>query len=306
MNEFAKININKVNHSLFISFEDAQNPVLLCVHGGPGQAETAYIAQYQKELEKHFVVVRHDQRGAGLTGWKNVDEQSLTVNNCVADTIYVTEYLKKRFGKDKIYIMGHSWGSIVAILAAKNSPEYYHKYIGVSQVVDYNEAIKIGYVMMKEQAEKQNKGDVLKLLNKIGAPPYSGEKHSIYRRCIGKMSGFIKTKPKYGIGKAILKSKEYPAAEKLKYYLNAMRTAKAIYKNGIDADLLELVQELKVPVTFISGRYDLSTPLVLVEKFYQSLSAPKKELIILENSAHMPQLEEFGKFNEIIINVIEK
>ncbi len=99
----------------------------------------------------------------------------------------------------------------------------------------------------------------------------------------------------------MFKSKEYPPAEKFIYYLNAMRTATVIFKNGIDVNLLELVKELKVPVIFIIGKYDLSTPLVLVEKFYQNVIAPKKELIVLENSVHMPQLEEFEKFNKIII-----
>ncbi len=303
MNESIKISINNVKHSLFISYDSAENPILLCVHGGPGQAETAYIKDYQEELEKHFIVVRHDQRGAGLTGWKNVDEKSLTIQNCVADTIYVTEYLKKKFNKEKIYIMGHSWGSILAILATKNKPEHYHSYIGVSQVVDYNKAMHIGYAMMKENAKKNNRQDALRLLCKIESPPYSGKNYSIYRRCIGKMSGFIKTKPKYGIGKAVFKSKNYPLTEKFKYYLNAMRTAKAIYKNGLDTNLFEMIAKLEVPVTFISGRYDLSTPLVLVENFYNNLIAPKKELIILENSAHMPQLEEFEKFNNIIVNI---
>lgn len=82
MTEYTKVEIDGVRHSIMISGEEMNNPVLLCVHGGPGQAETAYIKYYQKELEKHFIVVRHDQRGAGLTGWKNVDAKSLSIDKC--------------------------------------------------------------------------------------------------------------------------------------------------------------------------------------------------------------------------------
>ncbi len=303
MNEYIKLQIDAVAHSLFICGENTDNPILLAIHGGPGQAETAYIRHYQKELEKHFVVVRHDQRGAGLTGWEHVDEKSLTIETCVEDTLAITEYLLKRFNKNKIYIMGHSWGSIIAILAAKRSPEFYHSYIGVSQVVDYNEAMRLGYIAINEQAKKQNRQDVLNLLCKIGAPPYSGKTYSIYSRCIGKMSGFIKTKPLYGIGKAIFKSNTYPLKEKPLYYFNAIKSGKVIFKNGINIHLLEQMKELAVPVTFISGKHDLSTPLVLVEKFYQNISAPKKQLVVLENSAHMPQLEEFDAFNKTIITI---
>ncbi len=303
MKEYIKLNINNVAHSLFICGENLENPILLAIHGGPGQAETAYIRDYQKQLEKHFLVVRHDQRGAGLTGWKHVEEESFTIQNCVEDTLYVTDYLLKKFDKEKIYIMGHSWGSIIAILAVKRNPEHYHSYVGVSQVVNFNEAIDVGYTLMKEQAKRQKNLAVLKLLHKMGAPPYSGKKFSIYRRCIGKMSGFIKNKPVYGIGKAIFNSKEYPPKEKLRYYFNAIKSGKVTSKNGIDIHLLEQISELAIPVTFISGRYDLSTPLVLVEKFYQNITAPKKQLIIFEYSAHMPQLEEYERFNKTIIAI---
>ncbi len=303
MKEQIKVNINNVAHNVMLAGEDIANPILLCVHGGPGQAETAYIKKYQRELEKHFIVARHDQRGAGFTGWKNVEANSLNVENLVADTIKITEFLLIKFGKQRIYIMGHSWGSIIAVLAVKNTPQYYCSYIGVSQVVDYNEAVKQGYSIMVEQAKKQNKYDVKKLLSRIGAPPYTRKKYSTYSRCIGKMAGFIKTKPKYGITKSILTSTEYSLADKIYYYLNAMKSAKVIFKTGIDINISEQVKELKIPVIFISGRHDISTPLVLVEKFYQNLISPQKQLFIMENSAHMPQVEEYNRFEEIILSV---
>ncbi len=81
-----------------------------------------------------------------------------------------------------------------------------------------------------------------------------------------------------------------------------MRIAKVVFENGIDINIFELVKEMKIPAIFISGIHDLSTPTILVESFFNSLIAPKKELIVLKNSAHMPQLEEYRKFNEILIN----
>ncbi len=303
MNEYQKVTIDNVEHSAYICYENLENPVLLCVHGGPGQAETAYINEYQKELVKHFIVVRHDQRGAGLTGWKNVDAKSLTIEKCVSDTIEMTNFIKKKFHKEKVYILGHSWGSMIAILAVKNSPEYYHTYIGVSQVVDYAKAIHEGCRQMVAQAKSQNKKDVLKQLKTLGEPPFSKAEYSVYSRCVGKMSGFINTKPKSGIAKAVFTSKDYPTVKKITYFYNAMKTGKVIFQNGININLFDQVSEIKVPVTFISGKYDLITPLSLVEAFYQNLSAPKKQLLILDNSAHMPQLEEYTEFNKLIIRM---
>lgn len=124
------------------------------------------------------------------------------------DTIQITQYLQKRFD------IGHSWGSMVAILVVKQHPEYYYSYIGVSQVVNYEDALVVGYEMMLNEAEEDNKNDVLKILKKVGKPPYLRSNFTLYRKCIQKISGFIKTKSEEGITKAIFMSKEYSFQQK--------------------------------------------------------------------------------------------
>lgn len=298
-----KIDVNTTKQCLLIRGKNVFNPVILFVHGGPGQAEIAYMKEYQKELEDHFIVVRWDQRGAGLSYSKDTSLKSYTVDTFVSDTIAVTDYLIKRFNKSKIFISGHSWGTIVSTYAVKNYPEKYFAYIGVSQCVNMQEAVNISYQYAYSKAQKQHNEKVLNKLKAIGEPPYSIKEFFTYSECVGRMGGFIKTKPPKSIEKSLFLSKEYPLLDKFRYHINLMRCAKLMYPKIININLANVIKKIDIPVIFISGKHDYNTPIPLVEKFYTNIDAPQKELITFENSAHLPQLEENKLFNEAIINI---
>ncbi len=119
------VDINGVEQGMFIKGKDINNPVLLFVHGGPGMPEYWLTQFYPTSLEDHFTVVWWDQRGAGLSYSADIPPETMTAEQFISDTLEVTKYLRKRFGKEKIYLMAHSWGSYIGIQAAAREPELY-------------------------------------------------------------------------------------------------------------------------------------------------------------------------------------
>ncbi|MBZ9607952.1 alpha/beta hydrolase [Clostridium estertheticum] len=148
ISEKVYVKINGAKMGMIIKSENASNPVLLFVHGGPGMPEYPLTEAYPTGLEKYFTVVWWNQRGAGLSYSSDISAKTMTTEQFVSDTIEVTNYLRKRFGQDKIYLMGHSWGSYIAIEAAAKSYELYHAYIGVGQISNQMESEKIAYKYM--------------------------------------------------------------------------------------------------------------------------------------------------------------
>ena len=134
LSEKAFVDINGVRQGMFIVSRDTTNSVLLFLHGGPGMPEFFLAERYPTGLEHDFTVVRWDQRGAGLSYRADIDPHTMTVDQIVADRLAVTNYLRDRFGHDKVYLMGLSGGSFIGILAASRAPESFHAYVGMAQV----------------------------------------------------------------------------------------------------------------------------------------------------------------------------
>ena len=129
------VNINGIPQGMFIQSKEPTNPVLLFLHGGPGMPEYWLTKQYPTGLEAYFTVVWWDQRGSGLSYTPNIPPETMTYEQLIADTVAVTNYLRDRFHKEKIYLMAHSGGTFFGIQVAARYPELYHAYIGMAQMV---------------------------------------------------------------------------------------------------------------------------------------------------------------------------
>ena len=188
--EFVKL--GGINQWILIRSHNVNNPLILLLHGGPGSVESPLAYKYQRELEKHFIVVNWDQRGAGKSYSKNIPRESMNVEQFVSDTYNLILLLKKRFNKEKIYLVGHSWGSMLGTLVVQRYPELFYAYIGVGQVVNLidNEIFSFQYTL--EEAKKREHKKALKQLQKIR--PYTGEnlKHlRIQRKWLRKFGGVL-------------------------------------------------------------------------------------------------------------------
>lgn len=182
--------INGSEQTIMINGDDRSNPLLLFLHGGPGTPQIGYARKYQNKLEKHFTVVNWDQRGAGLSYSKEIPGSSMTLDQLTADTIHLTERLCKQFTRQKIYIAGYSWGSVLALHVLQERPDLYYAYIGISQVVNIQKEETEAYRLMMEWSRQRKHFLLEKTLSFIGAPPWEKQlQRTLFLLCIEMRGG---------------------------------------------------------------------------------------------------------------------
>lgn len=297
-----KIKLGGMDQWILMRGNGLSNPVLLWLHGGPGSAQMPITRHYNGSLEKDFITVHWDQRGAGKSNPQDFDESTMTFGQFISDAHELTQYLKSRFKTEKLYLVGHSWDTQLGSVLAYKYPEDYYAYVAVSQVVNNQNADAAAYAWLKDQIAN-NRKDADKL-SKLGAPPYSA--HDTYVK-------FAKMVDSYGGGmdagfgklaRAALSAPEYRPGDYIAWFKGTSRGSGPMWLETQSFDLFKDVPQLHVPVYFFSGKNDYNTPVRLVEDYYKALDAPKgKQLVIFEKSAHTPFIGESDKFNQEILRV---
>ena len=299
-----KIRLGGINQWISISGTDKSKPILLLLHGGPGEPlSTSLLREFVPELENLFVVVNWHQRGAGKSFALRVSAQSMTVEQLVSDTVELTTILLARFDRKKLFLLGGSWGSFLGISTILRNPELYYAFIGTGQVVYQEEGEKISYDFVVERAEELHDQKALKTLKKIGRPPYPEKKRL---RCLLKQRRLLRKYKGSIYDESTLakisrfSQKDHNVFEKIRFFLGHVFSERHLGLDFRRINFLETASKSRVPVFLIQGKHDWQTPTVLVEKYYNILEAPKKELHIFNKSGHIPSFEEPEKFIEII------
>jgi pimeloyl-ACP methyl ester carboxylesterase len=297
--ELFTIELGSYEQWVMIRGENRNNPILLFLHGGPGTANIGVAADTQRSLEQSFVVVNWDQLGAGLSYDKRIPQKALTISKMIDYTHELIQYLLRRFGHKKIYLVGHSWGSLLGILVAQKHPEIIEKYIGVSQIVDgkLNERYAYEYCL-KCAVETKNKKAIAQL-NQIGKPPYSDWMRGLQVRSnwSNKFGAAVKNGSLAKIYmQKILISTEYRFSDMFKFMSGFTLSLKNIWPEIMEVSLYEKVDNLKVPAYFFLGRNDQQAPSTLAEMYIKDLKADPKEIVWFEKSAHLCNIEEEEKF----------
>jgi len=300
MAEKCFVEINDVKMGMVIKSKNISNPVLLFVHGGPGMPEYFLTDDYPTGLEDYFTVVYWDQRGAGLSYSSNIDKSTITVDQYIDDTIAVTNYLRERFGKEKIYLMAHSWGTYFGIQAVQKAPQLYNAYIGVGQVTNQDESEQRAYQYMLDYYSKA--GDE-KTLEKLKENNYLSDGYVKIRDDIMHRAGIGTTHEMKSVVKGVffasLKNREYTLTEKINLWRGKMLLNKNTQLKMKD-DLRKTVTKLDVPTYFFSGAFDYTVNYEMSEEYLKLIEAPMKGFYLFDNSAHSPILEEPNKVAEII------
>jgi len=308
------IEIGGIQQGFFIRSENPANPVILFLHGGPGSPELALLYRYeiQERLEKYFTVCYWDQRGAGMSFSTSTDPATMTLDQMTEDTRQITEYLKHRFNQEKIYLMGHSWGSILGINTIKKHPENYLAYIGIGQVTNQLESEKLAYDYMLQHAKEIDDKAAVKKLEKFDrnasdfpAMDYISSVRSALMNKYGigimhnnfSMAGMIKD---------VLLFSGYTFSEKIKYIQGMIFSTEHLWDQVISDNMLESLISFQVPVYITHGKYDYQVSYQLAREYFEILRAPDKSFFTFENSAHSPNAEEPEKFVQIIRDIALK
>lgn len=305
ISEKIRVSINGVEQGMFIKSKNTANPVLLYLHGG--MPDYFLTNKYPTGLENYFTVVWWEQRGSGLSFSADIPPETMTLSQMISDTKEVTNWLRKRFGREKIYLMGHSGGTYVGIQTVAEAPELYHAYIGVAQMSDQLKSEKLAYdYMIKKFRENGN----TKMVRKLESAPVTIENgtpyeyrllrdpamHSLGIGTMHDMNSVIT-----GIFLPSLMCREYTLTEKINTWRGKSRSGISIlWTRMLTTDLSEEVSELKVPVYFFEGIYDYTCSYEMAKSYFEKLKAPVKGFYTFNESAHSPMFEEPEKMQHIL------
>ena len=303
------VEINGVEQGMFIQSRNIENPVLLFVHGGPGMPEYWMTQLYPTGLEEHFTVVWWDQRGAGLSYSPDIPSETMTVEQFVADTVAVTRYLLERFGQEKIYLLGHSWGSFIGIQAAAQAPELYYAYIGMGQISNQLLSEQLAYEYALTYFNEIGNS---RMVSKLEAAPPTlivplSTNYEALRDAYMHEAGIGTTHEMKSVITGIflpsLAFRGYTLSEKINLWRGKIYSRTndfGLWQTMLTTDLTQKVTELDIPVYFFHGNYDYTCAYPLAQAYFEQLHAPLKGFYTFEKSAHSPVFEEPEKALEIL------
>ncbi|MCK4265229.1 alpha/beta hydrolase [Candidatus Babeliales bacterium] len=300
------LSLGGVEQWVLLRGSNVNNPIFIFLHGGPGISEHALFRYYNNDLENYFLTVGWDQRGCGKSYNKNIPPESMNIDTFVSDLHELIQYLKKRFKRDKVYLLGKSWGSILGTFYAHKYPEDLIAYIGTGQVANVKDSERLSYEFALVEAKKRNNKKALSELSKIKFPPGKDIKDvKIERKWLTKFGGSAYGRDGYIMHWApkMLSIKEYSWQDIIRFVLGSKISLKFLWSEIFNVNLFEQVLKLNVPVYFLLGRHDHQVSSKLAAEYLEKLNAPKKELIWFDCSGHHPPFEEPERFNEILISL---
>jgi len=304
ISEKIRVTIGGVSQGMILKGKDRTKPVLLYLHGG--MPDYFLTARYPTGLEDHFTVCWWEQRGAGLSYSPDLPRESINVEQLVADTLEVTRYLARRFEQEQIYLMGHSGGSFLGVLAVARAPELYRAYIGVAQMAHQLRSEKRAYDTMLKQYREQGNG---RMVRKLEAAPVTTTEvpraylavrdEAMHGLGVGTMREMRSVVT--GIFLASLQSREYTLGEKINLWRGKARTGvSSMWSEMLTTDLAARVPELRVPVYILQGVHDYTCASAEAQAYFDKLRAPLKGYYVFARSAHSPIFEEPAKVQQIL------
>jgi pimeloyl-ACP methyl ester carboxylesterase len=297
--------INGSRQGMFIKSRDITQPVLLYLHGG--MPDYFLTGKHPTELESTFTVVWWEQRGAGISSGAAIPSQAVTMETLIADVVAVTDYLRQRFSKQKIYLLGHSGGTFLGIQTVARTPERYHAYIGVAQMSYQLQSECLAYdYMVREFKARGSKRAVRRLQGARvtltgGIPPayVRFRDQAMHRLGIGTMRNMRSLLT--GLVLPSFQFREYTLTEKVNLWrAKAGSGISVLWNEMIATDLRRSVADLHTPIYFLHGRHDYTVNYALARSYFDAIKAPMKGFYTFDGSAHSPMFEEPRRFGQIL------
>ncbi len=280
-------------------------PVLLWLHGGPGAAHMPLAHRCNTGLEESFIVVHWDQRGAGKSNPKGFDEGTMTLHQFVRDAQELTLHLKAKYQQDRIYLLGHSWGTKIGLLLARDHPREFHAFIAVSQVVDPARAQSVAHQWLRSHLRERNHRRALGTLDRLGFPPYDDHPSFVeFMRLVDRHGGGMDVGFMPLLCRA-LTSPYYGWRDYSRWLNGARRGSGPMWERYGEFSAIRQVPRLELPVFFISGARDMNTPVQLVGEYFEALDAPLgNRFHIIDDAAHAPFLGNPTEFERILKAIV--
>jgi len=308
ISERVTVEIGGIPQGMFIQSADPANPVLLFLHGGPGMVEFFMEQEYPTGLAQHFTMVWWEQRGAGMSFSSDIPPETMTLDRMIADTIEVADYLRARFGQDRIILLGHSWGAYLGIQVAAAAPDRFHAYVGMGQIVHQLRSEVMAHDHLLEVYRAR--GDAV-MVRRLEAAPVTMEDgtsdawmrlrdRAMHGAGVGHMREM--TSVVTGIFLPMWRVRAYTLPEKIDIWRGKLWSRPFFWNDLIRDDLRARLTTFDLPIYFLAGRHDFTTNAELSRAYFDAIEAPVKGFYLFDNSAHSPLFEEPETATQILLN----
>jgi len=305
-----QIPIDGTQQWISVRGHDSRNPILLFLHGGPASPDMPLSWTFQTPWEDYFTVVQWDQRGAGKTYAANDPEKvaaGMTIEQMTADADEVVEYLRRTYHKQKIFLLGHSWGSALGVRVAQEHPEWFYAYVGVGQVANTRESEAVGYRFAVEQARAHDNQEALRELAALAPYPAPGKPLDLQtiskqRKWLEYYGGLSWGHTSFDYDAETEKlAPEYSDADLKAIDDGSLFSMRYLLGPFTDVDFSKITH-FDLPVLFFLGRHDYSVSHEVAARWFATLHAPSKKLVWFEDSAHMVMQEQPGRFLKHLVD----
>ncbi|MGY8565440.1 alpha/beta fold hydrolase [Paracidovorax citrulli] len=297
------VRIGGIDQWVSIRGNDRRNPVLLMLHGGPGWVAMPTSWYFQRGWEEYFTVVQWDQRGAGKTYASNDPARvapTMTRERMIADSEELVAWLRKEFGKDRIFVLGQSWGSYLGLELAQRRPEWLHAYIGMGQVTNAPESERRGWAWTLQRAKAAGNAEAVAELEALspyaeGNTPLPLDNLFKQRKWLNQYGGMVHNRTGGNAEAAAIRlSPEYTDQDVAAIWKGNDFSMQHLLAEVLTLDMSQ-VRELKTPLFLFLGRHDYNVSSELAAEWFNTVRAPGKQLVWFEQSAHEVMIEEPGK-----------
>jgi pimeloyl-ACP methyl ester carboxylesterase len=308
------VEIGGIKQALYFRGQDKDNPVILFLHGGPGFANIPFIHTFQYDWENDFTIVNWDQRNSGKTLAANdpaAVADTLTIERAVADAHEVTQYIKQKLGKEKIIVLGQSWGAALGTILVQTYPEDYSMYIGTGQAANGIEGARLCYEKALELSRAAgNQKDVDALMALAPYPPAAFDESIFHKaEAIGKYQAKYKIGVSVGLDTLLpaFTSPYYTTGEIIAFIkgvVNQKQYHSGVYPFFFEYNAHNYGTDYQIPIYYIQGENDWQTPYPLAKAFFEEISAPDKVFFTIPNAGHFTTLDNKDEFTRVLLEEI--
>jgi len=299
-----KVRIGGIDQWVSVRGADRKNPVLLYIHGGPGYVSIPMSWWFSRGLEEYFTVIQWDQRATGKTYLLTDPAKiapTLTPERMIADTEEMAAWARKEFSKDKIFVLGHSWGSFLGLQLAERHPEWLYAYIGVCQLIDGPESERRGWRFAMEAASREGNAAAVRELEAIAPYGTAGQTIPIRdllveRKWVGYYGGVMAYRRDNKADSDLAQLSPDYGDQEIGHIWDGNKFATPYLLPEVIALDLTQTKKISVPLILFEGRHDRNVNSEVAAAWFDTVKAPEKHLVWFDHSGHIPMTEERGKF----------
>jgi pimeloyl-ACP methyl ester carboxylesterase len=280
---------------------DANKPVLLVAHGGPGDVLSPHVEEFAP-YEKEFIVVQWDQRGSGRTyGLYGDETPDLTLERVATDGIELATYLTKHLKKANVIVLGHSWGSVIAIEMATRRPDLFSAYVGTGQVASWERSVQAQFDFLVGQARRTGDQELSAELATI--QPLDPRNLDHFRQLNAPLRRQLNDADATWLRELREWATRSLTEQELADLSGGMSfSGRSLISTQIDVDLFETAPRLEIPMFVIQGRDDLFTPTGPAIAYFEYVEAPLKKLVVIEDAGHFALVTHQAAFLNALLD----